>query len=76
MWRSLGSRQWTSHHADAVDDLVLYNGVAQRTSRVIPGGFVFAGKLPPAIGPSKASGSKGRRKKKGAKKRGKSARRR
>ncbi|CAN0372550.1 unnamed protein product, partial [Ectocarpus sp. 12 AP-2014] len=70
MWRSLGSRQWTSHHAGAVDDLVLYNGVAQRTSRVIPGGFVFAGKLPPAIDPSKASGSKGRRKKKGAKKRG------
>ncbi|CAM9404677.1 unnamed protein product [Ectocarpus fasciculatus] len=76
MWRSLGSRQWTSHHADAVDDLVLYNGVAQRTSRVIPGGFVFAGKLPPAIDSSKTSRSKGRGKKKGAKKRGKSARRR
>lgn len=58
------------------DLLVVHNAVAQPTSRVIPGGFFFAGKLPPPADGGKVGGSKGKGKKKGGKKRGKSARRR
>lgn len=68
IWRMLGSRR--------AEDLLLYNAVAQPTSRVIPGGFFFAGKLPPTADGGKTGGSNGRRKNKGVKKKGKSARRR
>lgn len=78
LWNSLGNRRWTSHHTDESDNLLFYNGVTQNSSRVIPGGFFFAGKLPPTAAEGSRPGGKTERqkkKKKGAKKRGKSARR-
>lgn len=78
LWISLGNRRWTSHHTDETENLQFYTGVAQNSSRVIPGGFFFAGKLPPTAAEGSRPGGRTERrknKKKGAKKRGKSARR-
>ncbi|CAM9330078.1 unnamed protein product [Scytosiphon promiscuus] len=76
VWYSLDTRQWASHYrVGEREDLLLYNRVAQRTSHVIPGGFLFAGILPNAVDGSKNVRSKGSTLKKGVKKRGKSGRR-
>lgn len=56
-------------------DVPVYSGVAQSTARVIPGGFFFAGELP-ADGAKLGSSNGRQKKKKAAKKRGKSVRRR
>lgn len=77
VWHSLDTRQWVSNgRADEREGMLLYNGVSQRTSHVIPGGFLFSGKLPTAVDGSKKVRSKGSRSKNATKKRSKSGRRR
>lgn len=78
LWKSLGSRQGTSqNNDDTMGDVPLYNGVAQSTPHVIPGGFFFAGELPTdGVKIGSTNGRRTKKKKKVVKKRGKSARRR
>lgn len=76
IWQYLGNRQGASlNENDVTKNVPSHNGIAHGTARVIPGGFFFAGKLP-AAGVMLGSSSNESRKKKGVKKRGKSARRR